>query len=112
MSRHEGEAHSWAMASRAPDSRLRSCVTDYVGYRESARDPMRRLQAPFAGIPMILTFGPEIDILNGDRPAARIFDVVRGCYTLTLTGNLGLTEKIRVEVNRPEKLFVSTLPLD
>jgi AraC-like DNA-binding protein len=71
ISRHDGEAQSWAMAARAPDPRLRSCVIDYVGYRESAREPMRRLQAHFAGIPMILTFGPDIDIINGDRPAAR-----------------------------------------
>ncbi|HWA47778.1 MAG TPA: hypothetical protein VG742_05855 [Dongiaceae bacterium] len=71
ISRHDTGAHSWAMASRAPEPRLRSCVTDYVGYRESAQRPMRRLQAPFAGIPMILTFGPKIDIINGDRAAAR-----------------------------------------
>jgi hypothetical protein len=29
-----------------------------------------------------------------------------------LTGNLGLGEKLKVEVNRPEKLLVSALPLD
>jgi VWFA-related protein len=45
-------------------------------------------------------------------PAARILDVVRGHYTLTLTGNLGLSEKVRVQVKRPEKLFLSVLPLD
>jgi len=71
ISRHQSEAHSWAMASRAPDPRLRSCVIDYQGYSEQARVPMRRLQAPFAGVPMILTFGPAIDIANGDRPATR-----------------------------------------
>jgi len=50
---------------------------------------------------------------NGQgSPSARIFDVVRGHYTLTLTGNLGLTEKVRVEVKRPDKLFLSVLPLD
>jgi len=71
ISRHDGAAHSWATASRAPDRRLTPYVLDYQGYLESARRPMRRLQAPFAGVPMILTFGPEIDIINGDRPAAR-----------------------------------------
>jgi len=71
ISRHHDEAHSWAMASRAPDPRLKSCVLDYQGYRELAQRPMRRLQAPFAGVPMILTFGPDIDIINGDRPTAR-----------------------------------------
>ena len=32
---------------------------------------MRRLQPPFAGIPMIVTFGPSIDIINGDLPTER-----------------------------------------
>ena len=68
---HESDAHSWAMVSRAPDPRLKPYVIDYLGYREQAAGPMRRLQAPFAGIPMIVTFGPTIDIINGDRPAQR-----------------------------------------
>ena len=32
---------------------------------------MRRLQPPFAGLPMIVTFGPSIDIINGDLPTER-----------------------------------------
>ncbi|HET6160343.1 MAG TPA: AraC family transcriptional regulator [Dongiaceae bacterium] len=68
---HRSDAYSWAMVSRAPDPRLRPYVIDYIGYRELAAGPMRRLQAPFDGIPMIVTFGPSIDIINGDRPAER-----------------------------------------
>ena len=55
---HRSDALSWAMVSRAPDPRLKPYVTDYQGYRERAADPMRRLQPPFDGIPMIVTFGP------------------------------------------------------
>ena len=68
---HRSDAYSWAMVSRAPDPRLKPYVIDYLGYRERAAGPMRRLQAPFAGIPMIVTFGPVIDIINGDRPTQR-----------------------------------------
>ena len=68
---HRSDTYSWAMVSRAPDSRLKPYVIDYLGYREHAAGPMRRLQAPFDGIPMIVTFGPTIDIMNGDRPAER-----------------------------------------
>ena len=68
---HRSDAHSWAMVSRAPDPRLRPYVSEYHGYREQAAGPMRRLQAPFDGLPMIVTFGPTIDIINGDRPAER-----------------------------------------
>jgi VWFA-related protein len=45
-------------------------------------------------------------------PARRIFNVLGAGYTLSLTGNLSLGEKVKVEVKRPEKLQVSALPLD
>lgn len=59
------------MAARAPDQRLRGYVFGYQGYREMARDPLRRLQSPFAGIPVIFSFGPAIDIINGERRSER-----------------------------------------
>ncbi len=68
---HRSDAHSWALVSRAPDPRLKPYVIGYQGYQECSTGPMRRLQAPFAGIPMIVTFGPSIDIINGDRPLQR-----------------------------------------
>lgn len=49
--------------------------------------------------------------LNGP-PGARIFEVLRSYYTLTLSGNLSLSEKLRVEVARPGKFLISALPLD
>lgn len=49
----------------------------------------------------------------GDNaPGARIFEVLRANYTLTVAGNLRLGEKLKIEVKRPEKLFASTLPLE
>jgi VWFA-related protein len=50
---------------------------------------------------------------GGDQPGPRVFEVVRAHYTLTVaSGNLGLGEKLRVEVKRPEKLLVSALPVE
>jgi AraC-like DNA-binding protein len=71
VNQHRSDALSWALFSRAPDARLAPYVIDYQGYRERSHAPMRRLQPPFAGLPMIITFGPSIDIINGDRPAER-----------------------------------------
>jgi len=68
---HRSDEHSWALITRAPDFRLATYVIHYQGYRERARTPMRRLQPPFAGISMIVTFGPSIDIINGDLPTDR-----------------------------------------
>jgi VWFA-related protein len=42
----------------------------------------------------------------------RIFEVMRSSYTVTLAGNLALSERLKVEVRRPEKLSVSALPLE
>lgn len=49
---------------------------------------------------------------SDEPPGPRIFEVVRSYYTLTLAGNLALGDRFKVQVKRPEKLFVSGLPLD
>jgi VWFA-related protein len=45
-------------------------------------------------------------------PGPRVFEVMRSHYTLTVEGNLSLGDRVEVKVKRPEKLFVSGLPLD
>jgi hypothetical protein len=49
---------------------------------------------------------------SDDAPGPRIFEVLRAHYTLTLSGNLALSEKMKIDVKRPEKLFVSALTLE
>ncbi len=46
------------------------------------------------------------------KPGARIFEVLRSHYTLSISGNLGLSDKLKIEVKRPGKLFISALALD
>ncbi|MCC7173888.1 MAG: VWA domain-containing protein [Bryobacterales bacterium] len=46
------------------------------------------------------------------KAGARLFEVLRSPYTVTVEGNLALGERIKLEVKRPERLFVSGLPLD
>jgi VWFA-related protein len=50
--------------------------------------------------------------LGSDPVGPRLFAALREHYVLTVSGNLSLGEKVRVEVKRPQKLFVSALPLD
>jgi len=45
-------------------------------------------------------------------PGARIFEVLRSHYTLTVAGNLSLGERLKVDVQRTGKLLVSVLPLE
>ncbi|HTT61035.1 MAG TPA: VWA domain-containing protein [Bryobacteraceae bacterium] len=49
---------------------------------------------------------------SNEPPGPAIFDVLRSSYTLTLSGDLSMGEKLKVEVRRPDKLFVSALPLE
>ena len=50
---------------------------------------------------------------NGiNKPGERIFEVLRGSYVVTVTGNLALGDKLRVEVRNQPKLFVSALAQD
>lgn len=46
------------------------------------------------------------------NPALKVFDAIRSNYLLTISGNLAPTEKMKIEVKRPDKIFVSWLVLD
>jgi len=46
------------------------------------------------------------------KPAARIFDVVRNPYMVTLRGSAALSERMRIEARRPGKPFLSALPVE
>lgn len=46
------------------------------------------------------------------KPAARIFDVVRNPYLVTLRGNAALSERMKIEARRPGKTFLSALPVE
>jgi AraC-like DNA-binding protein len=68
--RHRSARGRWEMAFGTPDPRLDAHVEGpYVGYVEQAAGPMRRQQVPFAGVPLIISFGPTIAILDPRDPA-------------------------------------------
>lgn len=46
------------------------------------------------------------------KPALKVFDAIRSNYLLTISGNLAPTEKMKIEVKRLDKVFVSWLVLD
>src|ERR1044072_5621979 len=56
----------WEAFSGTPDPRLRGSVGSYTGYVELDTVPLRRLDVPFAGVPMIMSFGPSI-VVDGVR---------------------------------------------
>jgi hypothetical protein len=46
------------------------------------------------------------------QPAARIFDVVRNPYMITLRGTAELSERMKIQARRPGKTFLSALPVE
>jgi AraC-like DNA-binding protein len=56
----------WEAFEGEPHPRLRTGVLSYTGYVEHATRPMRRLEVPFAGIPLIISLGPTI-LVDGVR---------------------------------------------
>jgi len=49
---------------------------------------------------------------NNEAPGPRVFDVLRAHYTLTLSGNLDVSDKLKIEVKPAPKAQISALPLD
>ncbi len=85
---------SWEAIRRGPDARLRGAVLSYTGYVEHAAAPMRRLEVPFAGIPLILSLGPSL-LVDGVRH--RSFVAGLG-DTATLTEYAGEQRGIQVDL--------------
>jgi Mg-chelatase subunit ChlD len=83
-----------------------SIYTLYLGGRE--RGLFEMLARNTGGAPMSMK---ELSKL-AKAPSRRVFEVMRSHYTLTLAGNLSVTDRLKIEVNRQGKYFVSALPLD
>jgi AraC-like DNA-binding protein len=60
--RHADDDTRWEMVSRPPHPRLAGYVLGYTGYVEHTRLVMRRREPPFAGVPLIISFGPRIRV--------------------------------------------------
>ena len=68
LRRHDGPEHRFEIATRAPAAALAGLVRGYVGYTEHAAHAVRRLQVPFSGLPLIVSFGPTIDVAPAGGP--------------------------------------------
>jgi AraC-like DNA-binding protein len=60
IARHEDAETRWELVSRPPPPALAAYVMGYMGYVEQTRRVMRRRELPFAGVPLIVSFGPSI----------------------------------------------------
>ena len=89
----------------------RNGVSIYPVYAmDQERSMLERLARQTGGASVSL---PQKGSRGQSSPAARVFEVMRSPYTLTLSGNLALGDRFKIELKkRPERLFISGLPLD
>ncbi len=90
----EPKPAAWEAVSRQPDARLRNVVTSYTSYVERSTAPLRRLEVPFAGIPMILSLGPSL-VVDGVRHRSFVAGLDD---TLTITEYAGDQHGIQVNL--------------
>ena len=63
------------------------------------------------------TGGATFNLINmakdaSQKPAPRIFEAARNPYLATIRGNAILSERMKIEAKRPEKIFLSALPVE
>ncbi len=63
------------------------------------------------------TGGATFNLINmakdaSQKPAPRIFEAARNPYLATIVGNANLSERMKIEARRPEKIFLSALPVE
>jgi AraC-like DNA-binding protein len=70
--RHCSDTAQWEMVRRAPHPLLSRYIRHYVGYHETTRAPMRRIEAPHDSTVLIFNLGPRLGIEapQGPRPYA------------------------------------------
>jgi len=54
--------YAWEMAETAVPPALAQLATRLVGYREWMAQPMRRIEPPYTGLPMIIGFGETLNV--------------------------------------------------
>jgi AraC-like DNA-binding protein len=84
----------WEAVGGEPHPCLRGAVLSYTGYVEHAARPMRRLEVPFAGIPMIVSLGPTL-LVDGVRHGSFVAGLDDG---VTVTEYAGEQRGIQVNL--------------
>src|ERR1700754_859609 len=68
VTRHVTPAGSWEFARRRPHAALRDDVQQMMGFAEDFDSPLRRLEVPFGGVPLIISLGPRHRMWKPGRP--------------------------------------------
>jgi AraC-like DNA-binding protein len=112
VSRHESELGWWEMAHRDPHPLLAEHVLRMTGYVERTGAPLRRLEAPFQGIVVIISFDERLRLVDADGR-----DELHTSFTAglsdgpTYTEHGGTQHGIQVDLTPPAARALLGLPL-
>jgi AraC-like DNA-binding protein len=112
IDRHEGELGWWEMASRSPHPLLAGQVLRYCGYRERTSEPFRRLEAPFNGVVLILSFGEPLRLVDAEGSHALHHSFTGGLSDgPTYTEHPGHQHGIQIDLTPPAARALLGMPL-
>lgn len=113
---HEfADGGTWAMHARPVHPMLRGLVERYGGFEENARVALIRRETPFAGAPLILTFGAPYLLSEASYPelpvvARRSF--VAGLHqTFTTSETTGATWAVQIDLTPIGAYRIFALPM-
>lgn len=78
MTRSDGEAFAWEVAEAPVDQRLAGLVRRLIGYREWSPAPLRRIEPPYSGVPVIIGFREPLRISGATYDRCRVDGFVAG----------------------------------
>jgi AraC-like DNA-binding protein len=100
------------MASRAPHPLLAGQVLRYCGYRERTPDPFRRLEAPFNGVVLILSFGKPLRLVDAEGSDGLHHSFTGGLSDgPTYTEHSGNQHGIQIDLTPPAARALLGMPL-
>lgn len=73
VSRHENDAYEAEVVCRPAHPRLAPFLGAYTGYRERSRGRVLRVEVPFGGLPLIVSFGPRLRVSEAGGRNSREF---------------------------------------
>jgi AraC-like DNA-binding protein len=79
VSRHDDGSVQWEMARATPAMPLQGVVQGYIGYSERSAAPLRRREVPSDQVPLIISFGPRIEVA-GVKGNGRFGSFVAGLH--------------------------------
>lgn len=112
VSRHESGLGWWEMATRDPDPVFAGHLLRLTGYIERTRVPLSRLEAPFSGIVVILSFDDELRLIDAAGRDELHRSFIAGLSDgPTLTEHQGVQHGMQIDLSPPAARALLGVPL-